>query len=72
MAVIYTGKIQGQTSAGVAVATKDVTLDSDNFLRFTDSTGKPRSESISGDLSRLLKEIFTGVNGITHNIAQSD
>ena len=63
MSIIYSGKLQGQTSGGIAIATKDITLDSDGYLRWTDSTGRPRSEQISGDLSRLLKEVFAGAVG---------
>lgn len=66
MAVLFTGKVQGQTAAGAAIATKDVTLDSDGLLRFADANGRPRVVRASGELAALLKEIFSGAGGTTH------
>lgn len=64
-AVIYTGRIQGQTNAGVAVATQaTVTLHADGNLRWTDANGRRRVANIRGDLAALIRDIFTGANGI--------
>lgn len=63
MATLFSLKLQGQTSAGVAIATKSVTIESDGTLRFTDSTGGLRTLPISRDLGRLLSEVFTGTGG---------
>ena len=73
MAVLYNFKVSGRTSAstdGTAtglISTNAVTIDSDGFLRFTDSTGRPRSFSIGsdgGDISAFVKLLFTGVGGV--------
>lgn len=67
MAVLFSGKISGRTSAtldGTAtgiIATKDIELHSDNVLRYTDATGRARGVQLSGEVAQLLKEVFTGV-----------
>jgi hypothetical protein len=67
--ILYTGRIQGQTSAGVAVATQNpVTLHSDGYMRWSDANGRPRSVKLDGDLAQLLRFIFTGAGGITHAV----
>lgn len=65
MAQLYSFKIQGQTAADVEIDTVAVSYDDDGMLRFTDANGKAREIPINGDLSQLLKEIFTGTGGIT-------
>jgi hypothetical protein len=65
--LIYTGRLVGQTSAGVAITTVNpVTFHSDGMLRWTDANGRPRSARLSGDLALLFRTAFTGTNGITH------
>ncbi len=63
MAVLYTFKIRGLTSGSSTIATTDVTVDSDDMLRFTDSTGQKRVVPIQGDFAILLQGIFTGGSG---------
>lgn len=68
MATLQSFKIQGQTTADAAIATKTVTIDSDGFLRFSDSNSRPRSVALTGDVGRLIKEILTGTGGIASAI----
>jgi hypothetical protein len=64
-AVIYTGRIQGQTSAGAALATQNpVTLHADGNLRWTDAAGRRRVAAIRGDLAILIRDIFQGAGGL--------
>lgn len=71
MATLQSFKIQGQTTADVAIATKTVTIDSDGFLRYSDSSSHPRSIRMTGDVGRFLKEILTGTNGLTAAVLPS-
>lgn len=68
MSALYTGKLSGLTAGSVAVATLDVTLDSDGFIRWTDANGDKHQLCIAGEIGNLLTTVFTGVNGITHTL----
>jgi hypothetical protein len=61
---VYTFKIRGLTSGSATIATKDVTIDSDGMLRWSDTNGDPRALRLTGDVAQLMKDIFTGASGI--------
>lgn len=63
MAKRFDFKVQGQTSADVAIATKAVEFHDDGSLRFTSAAGVPIVLQPNADLNALLVQIFTGVNG---------
>jgi hypothetical protein len=63
MAVLHSFKLQGQTSADAAIATVEVTLDTDGMLRFTDARSVVRAIPLNGDLAALIKDLFTGTGG---------
>jgi hypothetical protein len=63
MAVLHTFKLQGQTNADVAIATRTVTLDTDGMLRFTDARSVKRAIPLNGDLAALIKDLLTGTGG---------
>lgn len=63
MTPIFEGKIQGQTTADVAVATMAIAIHSDGAIRFTDALGHARTIWPTGDLAVLLQAIFTGTGG---------
>ena len=65
MTPIYEAKIQGQTTADVAVATMAIQIHSDGALHFTDALGHARTVRPTGDHAVLLQEIFTGTDGHT-------
>jgi len=63
-AVVYTGRLQGQTSAGAAITTiNPVTLNGDGTLRWTDAAGVPRIAAVNGELAALIQQLFTGAGG---------
>jgi hypothetical protein len=65
-AVVFTGRIQGQTAAGAAVGTQNpVTINGDGTLRFTDARGVPHIIPIRGSLGALLDVLFSGAGGYT-------
>jgi hypothetical protein len=69
--VLYTGRLQGQTSAGVAIATQiPVTIHGDGYMRWIDQNGRPRSVHLRGDLGHLIRTVFTGAGGNTSAILQ--
>jgi hypothetical protein len=63
MAKRFDFKVQGQTSADAAIATKAVEFHDDGSLRFTDAAGNSRVLQPSADLNALLVQIFTGTGG---------
>jgi hypothetical protein len=63
MAKRFDFKIQGQTTANAAIATKTVEFHDDGSLRFTDVAGNPRILQSDADLNALLVQIFTGTGG---------
>lgn len=63
MTVLHTFKLQGQTSADAAIATRTVTLHTDGTLRFTDARSVRRSIPLYGDVAALVKDLFTGTGG---------
>jgi hypothetical protein len=65
MAKRFDFKIQGQTSANVAVATKAVEFHDDGSLRFTTAAGRPVVLQPNAELNALLVQIFTGTGGFT-------
>jgi hypothetical protein len=65
MSILQSFKIQGQTTGAVAIATKDIEIHSDGYVRYLDSNSRPRSMKISGNLARFFKEALTGAGGLT-------
>jgi hypothetical protein len=63
MAKRFDFKIQGQTSANAAIATKAVEFHDDGSLRFTSAAGVKVLIQPSADLNALLQQIFTGTGG---------
>jgi hypothetical protein len=62
--VVFTGRIQGQTSGGAAITTATpVTLHSDNTLSYTDALGVVRNVPIDSQFAPLIDLIFKGTNG---------
>jgi hypothetical protein len=65
LSVIYSGRIQGQTSGGTAVATANIEVLADGRIRFTDFAGAVQILSPGTVEARLLRTIFTGAGGPT-------
>ena len=62
--VTFTGRLQGQTAAGVAIAALDINFTGDGYLSFTDpATGRRWHAGVSGEIGNALRLLFTGPGG---------
>lgn len=78
MAVIFSGRIQGQTAAaGTPIATvgtagSPVTWHSDGSLRWVDAAGRNRRVQVTGDVAALFQAMFTGAGGLPTGLRTFD
>ena len=69
-APLYIFKIRGLTAASATIATVDVSVDADGYLRYPDGTtntygvANVRAIQIKPEISDLLSLIFAGVDGV--------
>ena len=60
---MFKGIIAGQVEGFSPISHREFIIDGHGTFRFTDSNGNERAIPVVGDFARLLKEIYTDVNG---------